>query len=264
MIRIKESRMKLRISGYDRVFRLSQYMGESHPEAHLKGLAGSMIIALLCNKYEANFLEVSIRQMYKVFFNDRAIFLDDSIPDMTKVGGDYVCAFENITDLKPQVRQFLEPDKAGNLYIFHDDQESLFRTFSQCFRNIPAAGGLVRNPAGEVLVIFRKGKWDLPKGKKEDEESIEQTAVREVEEECGLKGIEIREFLRSTYHIYGEPRNLILKKTDWFSMIYAGSSEPKPATKEGITEIRWIRSTEVDEVCANTYPAIEEIIREAF
>ena len=124
--------------------------------------------------------------MYKVFFNDRTIYLDDTLPDMTKVGKDYVCAFENITDLKPQVRQFLLAENPGNLYIFHDDKKSLLRIFSQCFTNITAGGGLVRNSQGELLVIFRRGKWDLPKGKAEKGETLEQTAVREVEEECGL------------------------------------------------------------------------------
>ena len=202
--------------------------------------------------------------MYKVFFNDRTIYLDDSLPDMTQVGKDYVCAFENVTDLKPQVRQFLHPGKTGNLYIFHDDQDSLFRTFSQCFSLIHAAGGLVRNAKGQLLVIFRRGKWDLPKGKAEKGESMEQTALREVGEECGLEGIELREFYRSTYHIYENSGTYILKKTDWYSMLYAGSEVPKPQTREDITEVRWIGPGELDEICSNTYLSIQEILEEAF
>jgi 8-oxo-dGTP pyrophosphatase MutT (NUDIX family) len=202
--------------------------------------------------------------MYKVFFNDRTIYLDDTLPDMTKVGKDYVCAFENITDLKPQIRQFLDPGKTGDLYIFHDDQESLFRTFSQCFTLVPAAGGLIRNGKGEVLVIFRRGKWDLPKGKAEPGETMEQTALREVVEECGLEGIELQEVLQSTYHIYEAPGNFILKRTDWYLMLYSGSEQPIPLTKEEITEVRWIDSAQLDEICSNTFQSIREIIRGAF
>jgi len=202
--------------------------------------------------------------MYKVFFNDRTIYLDNTLPDMTRVGRDYVCAFENITDLKPQLRQFLNPEKSGNLYIFHDDPVSLFQTFSQCFTNIAAAGGLVRNNKGEALVIFRRGKWDLPKGKAEQGETMEQTAIREVEEECGLQGIEIQEFLKSTYHIYEGTGNFILKKTDWYSMTYSGSAKPSPLLKEEISEVRWIDSSQVEEICTNTYRSIQEIIGEAF
>jgi len=222
-----------------------------------------MTIALLCNKYEANFLGVSISQMYKVFFNDRIIYLDDTLPDMTKVGKDYVCAFENVTDLKPQVRQFLAPEKKGNLHIFHDDQESLLRTFSLCFTNITAGGGLVKNNKGELLVIFRRGKWDLPKGKAEQGESMEQTAIREVEEECGLEGIKIQDFMASTYHIYQAPEGFILKKTDWYSMLYSGKFSPKPQLAEDITDVRWIEPSSLDEIYENTFPSILELIKEA-
>lgn len=197
--------------------------------------------------------------MYKVFVNDRTIFLDDTFPDMSKLGKDYVCAFENITDLKPQVRQFLDPGKKGNLYIFHDDKDSLFKTFSQCFKNVSAGGGLLKNERGEILVIFRRGKWDLPKGKAEPGESIERTAVREVEEECGLKGIQLGEFLTTTYHIYSEGKKYILKQTDWYSMLYTGKAEPVPMSSEEITEARWINPYALDLIYSNTYPSIIEV-----
>jgi ADP-ribose pyrophosphatase YjhB (NUDIX family) len=199
--------------------------------------------------------------MYKVFFNDRTIYLDDNLPDMNKVGNDYVCAFENITDLKPQVKQFLDPEKTGNLYIFHDDQESLFKTFKQCFTNVAAAGGLVRNGRDEVLVIFRHGKWDLPKGKLEKDETPRQAAIREVEEECGIKGIEIGDPLETTFHIYEAKGKYILKRTDWFNMMYSGNVEPSPRTQEDITETRWIKSSMTEQIFSNTYASIVEVFR---
>ncbi|MFC2115897.1 NUDIX hydrolase, partial [Bacteroidota bacterium] len=191
-------------------------------------------------------------------------FLDDRLPDMAEVGKDYVCAFENITDLKPQVRQFLEPKKTGNLYIFHDDRDALFRMFCQCFTNISAAGGLVRNEKEQVLVIFRRGKWDLPKGKAEDGETIEQTALREVEEESGLQGVEIRKFLTSTFHIYTGTKDFILKKTDWYAMHYPGKAKPRPLAKEDITEAKWINPSSLDEIYNNTYLSIMEVFKETF
>jgi 8-oxo-dGTP pyrophosphatase MutT (NUDIX family) len=113
-------------------------------------------------------------------------------------------------------------------------------------------------------VIFRRGKWDLPKGKAEPGETMEQTALREVVEECGLEGIELQEFLQSTYHIYEAPGNFILKRTDWYLMLYSGSEQPIPLTKEEITEVRWIDSAQLDEICSNTFQSIREIIRGAF
>jgi 8-oxo-dGTP pyrophosphatase MutT (NUDIX family) len=236
-------------------------MGEVHPEAQVNGFAGSMIIALLCNKYEASITEVFIQQMYKVFFNGRTIYLDDTLPDMTKVGRDYVCAFENITDLRPQLKQFLEPNRKGNLYIFHDDKDALFKTFRQCFNNIDAAGGLVLNEQGEILLIKRRGKWDLPKGKAEPGESPEQTALREVEEECGLTGLILERFLTRTYHIYKLNKDLMLKKTDWFEMKYKGESTPVPLLKEDISQANWIKHFRLKEVYDNTYTSIIDVIK---
>jgi hypothetical protein len=198
--------------------------------------------------------------MYKVFFNDRTIYLDDTLPDMAKVGKDYVCAFENITDLRPQLKQFLEPDKKGNLHIFHDDKEALFKTFRQCFNNIDAAGGLVRNEQGEILLIKRRGIWDLPKGKAEPGESSEQTALREVEEECGLEGLILQRFLTSTYHIYKLDKDLVLKQTDWFEMKYKGISAPVPLAKEGISEVSWIKRVRIKEFYDNIYTSIVDVV----
>ena len=202
--------------------------------------------------------------MYKVFFNDRNIYLDDNLPDMSKIGNDYVCAFENITDLKPQLKQFLEPVKTGNLYIYHDNLESLFKTFSQCFTNIHAGGGMVKNSKGELLVIFRQGKWDLPKGKMEPGETMEATALREVEEECGLKGIEMGEFLRSTFHIYEQSGKFILKTTDWYSMTYSGNAVPVPSIIEDISQAKWVDSSGLDEIYSNTFPSMMALIQENF
>jgi hypothetical protein len=199
--------------------------------------------------------------MYKVFFNDRVIFLDDTLPDMSKVGRDYVCAFENITDLRPQLKQFLEPNRRGNLYIFHDDKEALFRTFRQCFNNLDAAGGLVTNERGEILLIERRGRWDLPKGKSEPGESPEQTALREVEEECGISGLILQRFLMKTYHIYLLNNDLMLKKTDWFEMKYKGESKPRPLAKEDISQTRWIKRVMLKEVFSNTYPSVMDVIK---
>ncbi len=199
--------------------------------------------------------------MYKVFFNGRTIYLDDTLPDMTKVGRDYVCAFENITDLRPQLKQFLDPDKKGNLYIFHDDTDALFKTFRQCFNNIDAAGGLVLNEKGEILVIKKRGKWDLPKGKAEPGESPEQTALREVEEECGLTGLIIQRFLISTYHIYKLNKDLMLKRTDWFEMKYKGESAPIPLAKEGISQAGWIKRFRLKEIYDNTYTSIIDVFK---
>ena len=118
----------------------------------------------------------------------------------------------------------------------------------------------VKNKSEEILVIFRRGKWDLPKGKAEKGESPEETALREVQEECGLHGIVIKGFLHSTYHVYTLNDKFILKKTDWFAMEYSGEKKPVPSTAEDITDVQWVKLAEMDKIFANTYPSVREII----
>ena len=67
---------------------------------------------------------------------------------------------------------------------------------------ITAAGGLVLNPNTEILMIFRRGHWDLPKGKLDEGETIVSCAVREVQEETGLSDIHVDQFLLMTKHTY--------------------------------------------------------------
>lgn len=198
--------------------------------------------------------------MYKVFFNDRTIYLDDDLPDMNVVGKDYVCAFENKTDLRPQVKQFLDPRKKGDLYIYHDNKEDLLKTFRQCFTNIDASGGLVRNARGELLVIFRRGRWDLPKGKAEKGERSAETALREVREECGLQELELEDHIATTYHLYLLNEDFVLKKTEWYGMTCEGEEQLRPNIAEDITEAKWAGPVDMDEILSNTYPSIRELI----
>ena len=96
--------------------------------------------------------------------------------------------------------------------------EENWKDFCSKFIMIEAAGGLVFNKDGHILMIFRNGKWDLPKGKLEIGESVEECAKREVEEECGIYGLDIIEKLLDTYHTYKLKGNKILKKTYWYKM----------------------------------------------
>ena len=113
---------------------------------------------------------------------------------------------------------------------------------------ITAAGGvLIRNHSAspEVLLIYRNGNWDLPKGRREGSESIETCAVREVEEETGASGISTESFLCTTYHEYRENGTLWGKTTHWYLM-KTGEKEQEltPETEEGITRVVW---TEIEE-----------------
>ncbi|HEY4154471.1 MAG TPA: NUDIX hydrolase [Puia sp.] len=130
-------------------------------------------------------------------------------------------------------------------------------------RIIRAAGGLIANEQGNILFIFRRNKWDLPKGKMDGGETPEECALREVEEETGIHEIELGEFLLITHHTYAENGLGILKETHWFRMKASGAARLIPQLEEQITEIRWIAPGEFDLVKQNTFPNILEVLHAA-
>lgn len=132
---------------------------------------------------------------------------------------------------------------------------------SDHFQFLEAAGGLVFNEDGKVLFIFRRGKWDLPKGKIDAGENPEQAAVREVSEETGLVKPVITQTICDTYHIYPLKGQFILKKTYWFKMKSAGIQKPIPQTEEDITEALWLNAGNIRNVIQNTFPSIIDVMR---
>ena len=127
-----------------------------------------------------------------------------------------------------------------------------------------AAGGLVQNEKGELLMIFRKKHWDLPKGKLDDDESIEACAVREVQEETGLSNVRLGALVDTTIHQYEENGELITKKTAWYHMTASSADQLVPQTDEQIEDIRWVKKDELVPYLQNTYPNIIYIIQKAF
>lgn len=129
---------------------------------------------------------------------------------------------------------------------------------------ITAAGGIVTNPDNEILFIFRRGKWDLPKGKLDEGESIEQCAVREVEEETGLQKIHLKEFIGITKHEYFDKwiNEEVIKETHWYKMCIDTEQLLIPQTEEDILEIKWVPINELEYYLANSYINIVEIIKE--
>lgn len=121
---------------------------------------------------------------------------------------------------------------------------------------IMAAGGVVENEKGEILLIYRKKHWDLPKGKLDEGESIEDCAVREVEEETGLKQVLLGDLIDTTTHQYKENGEQIIKKTIWYKMKASSLDKLTPQTEEQIEDIRWVKPDELQSYTENTYPNI--------
>jgi len=197
--------------------------------------------------------------MYKVFFNDRKLFLTDNFTKHFRVKYGLFYKYRNIEDLEELISFYSKLTKIDSLYLFHQDIEELRKNFRKCFKPIEAAGGLIRNSKGDFLLIYRRGRWDLPKGKLGKNESCEEAAIREVEEECGILGVEIKQPLIATYHTYNLGEEIVLKRTAWFEMVYTGKNKPVPEKEEGITEVRWITAPELDNYLQQCFPAIKDV-----
>lgn len=130
---------------------------------------------------------------------------------------------------------------------------------------IIAAGGLVLNDRGELLMIFRRGKWDLPKGKLDEGETIEDCALREVMEETGLVNVERGELIDIGYHEYFDQyvNADVIKETHWYAMRARGEDLLVPQTEEDITAIKWVNGDEMETCLQNSYPNVVDVIRKA-
>ncbi len=146
----------------------------------------------------------------------------------------------------------------GGIEIVNSEAEKLWKNFQNNYKLIEAAGGVVKK-GNAILAIYRLGKWDLPKGKMEKGESREESAIREVEEECGISKLKIVRELPSIYHTYTLKDQRILKVTYWFEMSTTFSGKLVPQTEENITEVKWVE--DVNEILENTYPSIGEMVR---
>ena len=159
-----------------------------------------------------------------------------------------------------KVLHHLKKEKYKSIRLIGENQELLLKKFLGLLPNIVAGGGKVLNAEGKILFIFRNGKWDLPKGKAEHKETIDQTALREVEEETGIRGLTITKPLEITYHIFKRNNQYFIKKTYWFEMFSDYSGDLKPQIKEGITKVKWIGPKKLKKVKTNIYANIEALI----
>ena len=126
---------------------------------------------------------------------------------------------------------------------------------------VEAAGGLVFNKDEDILMIFRNGKWDLPKGKLEEGENKKQCAIREVEEECGIHGLDIIDKLLETYHTYNLKGEKILKRIYWYKMNADFDGVLVPQIEEGITKVSWISKDKISEKLKNSYGNISDVLK---
>ncbi|MFD2556945.1 NUDIX hydrolase [Sphingobacterium tabacisoli] len=195
-------------------------------------------------------------QIYKIYMNQSLLILADFAPSIK--GNVQTIGLQDI-DMEKLFNSITKNNDITYLYV-HPNINQVLKNILSTVKIIHAAGGLVKNGEGDYLFIYRLDKWDLPKGKVEESEKMKDAALREVEEECGIKVNYLGPKIATTYHTYYMRGKFVLKQTKWYEM--GANKVPKliPQTEEDITQAIWLDPRELDKVEGNTYPLINEII----
>ncbi|WP_379089890.1 NUDIX hydrolase [Pedobacter sp. UC225_65] len=198
-------------------------------------------------------------QKYRIYINDNTLFIADRVPkQIAKIQQVETEGFDFLTFYKN-----LKKGTKKDYVLVHKNPKELFQAIKKKLTIIKAGGGLVANANGDFLFIFRNKKWDLPKGKVEKDEKLKKTAIREVEEECGVKIEKREDLLCKTYHIYELNGKVILKRTNWYKMNVKGVPKLIPQKEEGIDKAVWLSPNKLDMVVKNTFPSIMDVIETA-
>tara|TARA_B100001121_G_scaffold124143_1_gene108841 strand:+ start:291 stop:881 length:591 start_codon:yes stop_codon:yes gene_type:complete len=191
--------------------------------------------------------------MYKVFVNRLLIVLTS---DKNYLDNSNAFLLSSIT-----IKEIVKKLKTQNeIYLYYPNKKKLIKEFKKKLKTIIAAGGIVKNNQNEILFIFRKGKWDLPKGKIEKNEKIDEGALREVIEETGIKKVKIDKFFDTTYHLIKSQKQYFLKETHWYKMKSNYSGKLRPQKSEGIRSVRWKKIKEAKEIRKKTFRNISIIL----
>ena len=197
--------------------------------------------------------------MYKVFFKDSYFLLTDK--RKSEEEGTHSWKHQDFQSTKRYIEELLNTDQPFRAILYGDNLEELLSVFKSCFLYVKAAGGIVQQH-NQILLIKRLGKYDLPKGHLEPNETIEECAIREVEEECGIQNVQIIAPLTSTLHIYHREGNWFLKKTYWYKMSCPTEVSPTPQTEEEIEAVFWWSLQKLKEIKNDTYPSLWEVFKQ--
>ena len=210
---------------------------------------------------------VSLFMFIKIYFDDKPLFLCDNVDAALQPyihHDDAIFIDElNLHTVKSMIHEMQRPSIHAGVF-FHNDFKELKDAFFKKFTLVKAGGGFVLTDRNEVLMMFRRGQRDLPKGKMDKKETFEECAVRETEEETGLNKIKLISPLITTYHTYHEGSRYALKETKWFTMKVHGEQKLIPQASEQITKLEWVKKDEVKKYLQNSFPSINDVLKAGF
>lgn len=193
--------------------------------------------------------------MYTIYVGDKPIILTTKVEKENNFKS-FLLKSVNIG----KVIKMLNSTDLNSVHLIHNNPDKLLKHFLKLLPNVVAGGGKAYNANNEILFIYRNDKWDLPKGKIEGKESIEETAIREVEEETGVEGLKIIKPLPTTYHIFKRNGKHKIKITYWFEMKTKFDGKLYPQEKEGITKVEWLDEKAAQKALENSYANIKILV----
>jgi 8-oxo-dGTP pyrophosphatase MutT (NUDIX family) len=201
--------------------------------------------------------------IHKIYFGDHPIFLSTSLDEISEEYADFPDAIFlkdlSETSLATCWRLLETPGDHPCFYLYHN-MEKLMTALLSSTHSIEAAGGVVFTNSDEILLIFRRGKWDLPKGKVDPGETIMECALREVMEETGLQTLTLMNKIGSSFYCYRENGQAVFKQVQWFKMIAANNDNLVPQAEEDITELKWVSVNDLEPYLQNTYATIKDVL----
>jgi len=203
----------------------------------------------------------------KIYYGEKPVYLCDEMDDALNelLHHPDVVFIDELSPraIKSLVHEIKKEDFHAGI-LWNNDLDQLKKAFFKHFTVIEAAGGIVQNDDKELLFIFRRGKWDLPKGKMEKNELPEICAAREIEEETGVKKLKLKKKTGDTYHIYDEFGKHFLKISHWYYFTCPSKQELQPQAIEDITEVKWFKTKDIKKPMTNTYATIKDILGSFF
>ncbi|MFP4847248.1 NUDIX hydrolase [Winogradskyella sp. PE311] len=193
--------------------------------------------------------------MYTIFVGDKPIILTTKVEQET----DFKSFLLKSVNIGKVIKSLANTDLKA-IHLIGKNPDKLLKQFLKLLPNVIAGGGKAYNAKNEILFIYRNDKWDLPKGKAEPKESIEETAIREVEEETGVAGLKITKPLPTTYHIFKRNGKHKIKVTYWFEMKTNFEDKLTPQKSEGITKVEWLDNNASQKALENSYANIRILV----
>ena len=230
----------------------------------MNGVSRFNLIAFICNRREAisraSGLDSTMVQKYKIFVNDVPLLISDKPPGRQIEEGKLIVPFTKPSDLLYTLDMLESGRSVKGAVLYSAALEDIEREMDKLFTKYTAAGGVVKNSKGELLMIFRRGYWDLPKGKQEEGEELRDTALRETTEETGVTDLRLQGEPYVTLHTYWDNDKPILKETHWYKMSATHTPGLSPQSSEGIEEVRWVKRHELPDLLDKSFGSIRDVL----